>query len=477
MREHGGTMPAGLRRTVMPAAPDAWITALARYGTMTFGEVAAAATRFARDGFVMYPFLADNIQKYTEEYRRWPSSAAIYLPNGRAPKTGELFVQRDLGASLQYMADQEKAARGDRLAGLEAARAAFYRGDIAQKIVKFHQENGGFVTEQDLAEYRSPVTPAAHLAQGNIQVYTCGPWCQGPVLLQTLKLLEGTDLKGLGHNSPAYIHRLTEALKLAFSDREAYYTDPAVGHVPLDVLLSDDYAARRRAAIDPKRAWPEMPAAGEIDLPATVRKLIAANGEPSPDRDTSYVCCVDAKGNVFSATPSDTSAQSPVIPGTGLVPSGRGSQSRPDPAHPSGVAPGKRPRLTPNPALAIKDGEVFVPFGTPGGDVQSQAMLQTYLNLFVFDMDVQAAIEAPRFATSSFPSSFAPYEYFPGRLNLEGRIDKATGDQLAAMGHKVNWWPEWNWLAGAMCAIVADRKTGQLRGGADPRRASYALGW
>ena len=477
MREHGGVMPSSLRRTVVPAAPDAWITALARYGTMRFGEVAAAATRLARDGFVMYPFLAENLKKWAEEYRRFPSSAAIYLPNGKPPETGDLFVQRDLGGSLQYMIDQEKASRGDRLAGLEAARAAFYRGDIAQKIAAYHRAEGGFLTEQDLAEYRSPITPAVSLDRGNIKVFTCGPWCQGPVLLQTLKLLEGTDLKALGHNSPAYIPRLTEALKLAFADREAYYTDPALGHVPLDRLLSDEYAARRRAAIDPARAWPEMPAPGELDEAVAARKLAATAGEPSPDRDTSYVCAVDRHGNVFSATPSDGSSQSPVIPGTGLVPSSRGSQSRPDPAHPSGVAPGKRPRLTPNPAIAIKDGEVFVPFGTPGGDVQSQAMLQTFLNLFTFGMDVQAAIEAPRFATSSFPSSFAPHEYFPGRLNLEGRIDQATCDKLAAMGHKVTRWPDWNWLAGAMCAIVADRKTGLMRAGADPRRASYAIGW
>ena len=166
-----------------------------------------------------------------------------------------------------------------------------------------------------------------------------------------------------------------------------------------------------------------------------------------------------------------------MVPGTGLIPSNRGSQSRPDPRHPAGVAPGKRPRLTPNPALAIKGRDQFLPFGTPGGDVQTQAMLQVLLNVFVHGHDVQRAIEAPRFASYSFPSSFAPYDYYPGRLTIEGRIPEAVTAELARRGHEIERWPDWIWLAGAVCAILADRRRGVIEAGADPRRAAYALGW
>jgi gamma-glutamyltranspeptidase/glutathione hydrolase len=192
--------------------------------------------------------------------------------------------------------------------------------------------------------------------------------------------------------------------------------------------------------------------------------------------DTSYVCVIDAEGNMFSATPSDTSADTEVIPGTGLCPSSRGSQSRGVSGSINAVAPGKRPRLTPNPALAVKHGKPFLAFGTPGGDVQAQAMVQVFVNVTCFGMDIQAAIEAPRFATYSFPSSFAPNDYFPGLLMLEGRLSEETGSELRARGHKVDWWPEWTWKAGGVCAILADSDTGILYAGADPRRAASAQG-
>jgi gamma-glutamyltranspeptidase/glutathione hydrolase len=482
MREHGGKIPLGVLRTVVPAAPDAWITALRRYGTMSFGDVAAAATRLARDGFPMYPLMAASLKKQEERLRGWPSTAAVLLPNGRAPAAGEVFRQTDLAASLQYMADEEKAAAArsrnghGRDAGLEAARDAFYRGDIAKKIVAFMKAEGGLLSAEDLAGYHSPVGPAERRRFGDLEVFTCGAWCQGPVLLQTLALLEGTDVKALGHNSADYVHHLTEALKLAFADREAYYTDPAVGQVPLPTLISSEYAAERRKLIDPNKAWPEMPPPGELG--ATLARLRASPPNPNPEPDTSYVCAADRWGNLFSATPSDGSYGSPMVPGTGLIPSSRGSQSRPDPRHPAGVAPGKRPRLTPNPALAIKgNGEQFFPFGTPGGDVQSQAMLQVLLNVFVHGQDVQSAIENPRFASYSYPSSFAPYDYYPGRLSIEGRIPEQVTAELARRGHQVERWPDWIWLAGAVCGILADKKRGVMEAGADPRRAAYALGW
>jgi gamma-glutamyltranspeptidase / glutathione hydrolase len=375
------------------------------------------------------------------------------------------------------MADEEKAAasRG-REAGLEAARGAFYRGDIARKIVAFMKEEGGLLSAEDLAEYHSPVGPAERRRFGDLEVFTCGAWCQGPVLLQTLALLEGVDLKALGHNSADYVHHLTEALKLAFADREAYYTDPARGHVPLATLISAEYAAERRKLIRPDTAWPEMPPPGKLG--ASAQRLQASPPNPFPEPDTSYVCVADRWGNLFSATPSDGSYGSPVVPGIGFIPSSRGTQSRPDPRHPAGVAPGKRPRLTPNPALAIRgNGAEFLPFGTPGGDVQTQAMLQVLLNIFVHGQEVQSAIESPRFASYSFPSSFAPNDYYPGRLSLEGRFPEAVTADLARRGHQVERWPDWIWLAGAVCAIRADKKRGILEAGADPRRAAYALGW
>ena len=462
-REYGGEIPEGILRTVVPAAPCAWISALQRHGTISFGEAAAQAIDFASQGFVMYPFMASILAAHEADYARWPSSAEIYLPGGAPPRAGDLFVQRDLAASLSYMANEERAAAGKgRLAGLEAARDAFYRGDIAQKILQYHRENGGLLRTTDLENYRSAVEAPLRQRFLDCDIYTCGAWCQGPVLAQALSLLDADELRVMEHNTPAYIHHLCEALKLVFEDRELYYGDPRFVDVPLERLLSPDYAAARRALIDAARAREE-------NLPASAN-------EPLIPRDTSYICVIDKDGNAFSATPSDVSYDTPVIPGTGLCPSSRGSQSWADPAHPSAVAPGKRPRLTPNPALAIRAGEFVMPFGTPGGDMQCQAMLQVLINILVFDMNPQAAVEAPRFGTYSFPNSFAPHDVYPGRVNLEGRIAQATEAALTARGHDVWMWPEWSQLAGAVCVIYQDLERGTLAGGADPRLPAMAAG-
>jgi gamma-glutamyltranspeptidase / glutathione hydrolase len=484
-KHHGGKIPSGILRTVVPAAPDAWITALKRYGTMSFGEVAASAIGFARDGFPIHPLMAEIIATHESEYRAFPSNVALYLPKGRPPHVGEVFVQEDLAATIQFMADEESAAKQHgREAGLEAARDAFYRGDIARRIVAFHAENGGLLRADDLAEYSSPVEAPVETAFGDITLYACGPWCQGPSLLQSINLLDGAELHSLGHNSPGYLHRVTEAVKLAFADREAYFGDPRLVDVPIEALLSRDYAQRRREQISPDRAWPEMPPPGDPYGAAKSRdaariggRRVAAGAWRAPELDTSYACVIDRHGNVFSATPSDGSYNAPVVPGLGIIPSSRGSQNWGDPDHPSGVAPGKRPRLTPNPAIAIKPGKMKMPFGTPGGDVQTQAMLQVFLNINLFGMEPQEAVEAPRVASYSFPSSFEPHDYHPGHLNVESRIEAGTGEALARLGHKVAWWPDWTWLAGAVCTIVADQETGVMKAGADPRRPSYALGW
>ncbi|HEX3398806.1 MAG TPA: gamma-glutamyltransferase family protein [Acetobacteraceae bacterium] len=482
-RNFSGRIPDGLLHTVVPAAPANWIAALERFGTMSFGDVASAAIRFARDGFPTYPFFAEILRAKQAEIRQCPSTAAIFLPDGRVPDVGENFVQADLGRTLQYMADQEQAhGRGDRIAGLRAAHDAFYRGDIASAIVQHQQQNGGWLAAEDLAEFRSRVEKPCRIRFGSMDVYGCGAWSQGPMVLEALNILQGLDLRGMGHNSAAYVHAVTEALKLAAADREVYFGDPDFVDVPLDILLSPDYAARRRAQIDPARAWPGMPPAGEVGGvsippwrpdPSAGVPLEIADTKP----ETSFLCVADRHGNVFAATPSDPTIGGAVVPGTGIVPSMWGSRGYTGPDHPARVGPGRRPRMSANPAIAIKPGELAMPFGSPGSEVLGQAMVQVFLNQVVFGMDPQSACEAPRFASYSWPESTLPHSYRPGHLCVEEDIGAATGDALRALGHQVEWWPERKYLAGSVCTIQSDPRTGVKWAGADPRRTAYAVGW
>jgi gamma-glutamyltranspeptidase/glutathione hydrolase len=295
-----------------------------------------------------------------------------------------------------------------------------------------------------------------------------------------LNLIEPFDFPALGHNSPRALHLLVEAMKLAFADREAYYGDPRHVKVPAEALLSKRYADARRALIRDGEAWPAMPPPGDPDALAAVRNgvypasAVPARGPGS--LDTSYVAVVDADGNGFSATPSDPNVDSPVVPGVGCVVSPRGSQGWLTPGHPSEVAPGKRPRLTPAPAMAFRDGRLFMPFGTPGGDVQQQAMLQVFLNVTAFGMSPQQAVQVPRVATRSFPDSFWPHSDFPGRLDVERGIAPETRAALAALGHGVDERPDLDWRSGAVCAVVVGAD-GTRMGAADPRRGAHAIGW
>ena len=480
-RKHGGKIPKGVERCVVPAAPDAWITALEHFGTMSFGEVASHAIRFARDGFPMHPMMCEFIKKNEENYRRWPASRKVFLPGGRPPEVGEVFRQPDLGRTMQYMADEEKkAARKGRKAGLNAARSAFYKGDIARTVTKYIEKEGGPMRFEDFADFRVKFEPTVRTRFQDIELHACGPWSQGPVLPMALNILKGFDLKAMGHNSTQYIHVVTEALKLAYADRHHHFGDPRFVKVPMKGLMSDRYAQHRRSMISLEKAWAEMPPAGDPETLADIRQRCVPAPEsdeaPGPG-DTSYLCVIDSEGNAFSCTPSDGSDKTPIIPGVGILCSGRGTQSWSDPSHPSSVAPGKRPRLTPNPAMAFREGHVYMPFGTPGGDVQCQAMLQVFLNINVFGMPVQAAVEAPRFAGYSFPGSFEPHPYYPGRLHMEKSLAEEFGEELRDMGHKVYEWDDRTWLAGAVCTIVNDRKNGVYHGGADPRRPAYVLGW
>jgi gamma-glutamyltranspeptidase / glutathione hydrolase len=465
VREHGGAIPHGLLRTVVPAAPDAWITALSRYGTMSFGDVASSAIALARDGFVMYPLMAEVLETYADNYARWSSSAAIYLPRGRAPKVGELFVQSDLARTLQYMVDSERAACSKgRISGLKAARDAFYRGDIARAIVRFHEANGGMLTMEDMAEFRVGNEPPVSHEYRGARIYSCGPWCQGPTLLQMLAILDGIDVAQLGHNSASYVHIIIETMKLAFRDRHRFFGDPRFIEVPINSLLDARYCAGKRDLIGEFASGAHLSGQDEAGSPISRSTL-----------DTSYVAVIDSHGNAFSATPSDLSNDTPVIPGTGLCPSSRGSQSWADPALPSSVAPHKRPRLTPAPFLARHANGGITAFGTPGGDVQTQALLQVWLNIEAFGMPLQAAVEAARFATFDFPDSFEPHEAYPGRVNVEVRLGNAQILELRRRGHDVELWPSWAWRAGAVC-VARRRADSVLEAAADPRRPAYAVG-
>ncbi|MET0487244.1 MAG: gamma-glutamyltransferase [Candidatus Rokuibacteriota bacterium] len=470
MQRHGGQIPAGLPRTVVPAAPDAWCTALERWGTMSFADAISPALGHAERGFAVSAFSAYQMGANAEKYKRWPSSVALYLRDGRAYRMGEVLVQSELADTLKRMVAAEKRAGGSRVEGIRAARNEFYRGETAKRIAEFHRANEGPLALSDLADFSVEVEPALRTSFGAYEVAVCGFWCQGPALLQALNILDGMDLAALGHNSPKYLHTIVESIQLAFADRDAYYGDPNFVKIPAERLLSKAYGELRRAQIREK-AWQEMPPPGDAELRRTVLPLA---GGSTDALDTSYVAVIDAEGNGFSATPSDPNVDSPAVSGVGCVVSPRGSQGWLDPNHASVVAPGKRPRLTPAPAMALSGGKLMMPFGTPGGDVQQQAMLQVFLNTTIFGMPLQEAIEAPRLASRSFPDSFWPHTYSPGKLEAERRIPKETRDALVGMGHEVAEWPDWEWRAGSVCAVKVGSE-GTRWGGADPRRGALSI--
>ncbi|MEX2643211.1 MAG: gamma-glutamyltransferase [Acetobacterales bacterium] len=479
----GGRVPPGVLRSVVPAAPDAWLTALERWGTMSFGDVAAAAIRFARDGFPMYPFMRDRIADKAKTIRGWPSTAAIFLPGGGLPAVGDRFVQADLAATLQYLADEERAAagKGGRAAGLKAAREAFYRGDVARAIVRFHESEGGLLSAADMAGYRVKVETPCRSRFGDIDLYGCGPWSQGPMVLQALALLERAGVAGMAPGGAEHLHAIAEALKLAAADRESWFGDPEFVDVPVDALLSAGYLDRRVRRLDMQTACPEMPPAGSVDGRRPRRWRADPSAQPAapepPPAETSFLCVVDGAGNVFASTPSDGTVTGPVVPGTGIIASQWGSRAYTDPAHPACVGPGRRPRMAANPALAIAPGRFVMPFGSPGSEVLGQAMVQAFVNVAAFGMSPQEAVEAPRIASYSWPGSAIPHAYAPGRLMVERGVAPNAEKALSARGHDVGRWPEQHWAAGSVAMIRVDLDSGLRIAGADPRRQAYAVGW
>lgn len=482
----GGLIPStGPLSATVPAVLDACVTALDHFGTKSLSEVMEPAIQLA-DGFPLDELRVNYIRTRSSVFSQWPDAKRVFLPNGEVPKVGDIFVQADLARTLREIVRAEKLAsrgtRNNRHAGLMAARDYFYRGPIARRIGAYMQANGGLIAAGDFAKFSATVGQPVSTEYRGYQIYKAGFWTQGPAMIETLNMLEGFDLKKMGHNSPEYIHTLAEALKLALADRDRYYGDPNFVKIPMAELLSKNYAALRRPLIDQQHAslaqQPGDPTNMKAVLASAVQTVGRATTLPEIERanDTTCVNVIDKDGNLFSATPSGAWLPAVVAGDTG-VPMGQRLQSAlTDPNSPNVVAPGKRPRITLTPTIVLKNGAPFMVLSTPGGDNQDQALLQVLLNVIEFGMNPQEAVEAARFDTQHYVSSFDDHEFLPGSLNVESRVGLKTIQELTDKGHKVKVQSEWGTLS-APTVIIYDPKTGVSSGGADPRRSRYAVAW
>lgn len=482
----GGMIPStGPLSATVPAILDACVTALDKFGTKTLAEVMEPAIQLA-DGFPIDELRVQYIRTRSSVFSQWPDAKRIFLPGGEVPKVGEIFVQADLARTLREIVRAEKLAsrgsRNSRHAGLMAARDYFYKGPIAKRIGDYMQANGGLIAAGDFASFSAKVGQPVEANYRGYQVYKAGFWTQGPAMVETLNMLEGFDLKKMGHNSAAYIHTLAEALKLAMADRDRYYADPDFVKIPMTELLSKDYAALRRPLIDQERAslaqQPGDPANMKAVLASAVQTIGRVSTVPEIERgnDTTCVNVVDKDGNLFSATPSGAWLPAVVAGDTGVLMGQRLQSALTDANSPNVVAPGKRPRITLTPTLVLKGGVPFMVLSTPGGDNQDQALLQVLLNIIEFDMNPQEAVEAPRFDTQHYVSSFDDHEFLPGSLNIESRVSLKTIKELSSKGHKVKVQSEWGTLS-APTVVIYDLKNGVASAGADPRRSRYAVAW
>ena len=451
----------------VPGAVDAYLTLLETYGTKPLHEVLAPAVHYAERGFPMYEYMHRMlaIPDTRAQFALYPPGGdAVFYPNGRAPRVGERFVQPALAATLRRLVEGD--ASGDRIAGIAAARERFYRGDVAALIGAFSETWGGLLRASDLAGYRARIEPPLSTTFAGREILGQGAWTQGPILMQALGMLATRDLRALGHNSARYIHVVAEALKLAFADRECYYGDVAT--VPLAELLAPAYLAARAALIRPDRAMPSAPRAG-------APRAATPSATPAAVDGTTHIAAIDAQGNMIALTPSGgVFRKSAFAPELGCTLSTRSEMFVLEDGHPNALAPGKRPRTTLVSYLICENGAPIMTVGCPGGDDQAQANLQIMLNLLVFAMDPQQAVEAPRFSTQTLVNSFYPRAYKPGQLNVEPAIADSTRAELTALGHTVT-------EIGA-CGIGAvvtrrDPDGGVLAAGADPRRPTYALAW
>jgi len=491
---------AGLDPAVVPGALHAALTVLEKWGTMSFEEVAAPGIAYAENGFPMRNSTAQAIQRQLKFFEGWPDNKKFWLkPDGSRYQPGETIKLPTLAKTLHRMVDAERAAKSKgRSAGINAARDRFYKGDIGAEMVAFLQKHGAPFDASDFAEYYARIEEPAKTTYRGYTVYKHGFGSQGPVLLQALNILENFDLHAMGYASADYLHTVTEALKLAYADRDSYYADPAFVQVPGEGLLSKAYAKERAALIDPKKASTSFIAGDPTKYDSKVKQWTfwkanvidgvtprtrSGDEENTPEivKDTTHMAVIDKDGNIFDVTPSGGWVPGAVILGdTGIGMSVRGEQFWLDKTRANQIRPRARPRYTLTPSMVFKGDVPMMGLGTPGGDNQDQTILQALLSIVDFWNDwypnLHAALERPRVQTMHFYGSFWPHTAGFNQLNVEATIPDAVYNELKARGHDVSRLRPFG-MSGCATAVMIDPATGNRFAGADPRRDCYAIAY
>ena len=450
---YGGSLPLDGAPAIVPGAPAAWLAALSRFGTMSLAEVAAPAIELASKGFLLDPGLALSLDISSRGFGQWPSSVAVYRPGGKALQAGERLRQPALADTLRRLVDAESAASGSREDQIRAAHNAFYRGDVASTIARWVVEHGGFMTEEDLGGFEADIAEAPSLTARGWHLHATDSWSQGPVALAILGLISRTG---------GTWHEIAEAITLAFNDREDFLAEPAEMVRPISELLSTSH----------------------LDALAGLIGDTALSGRPGSDlppgalrSSTTSVVTMDAAGNTFATSPSDTLDGGPIIPELGIMCSPRGVQSRLRPDHPNRLRPGGRPTVTPAALIGLQGDDVWA-LACPGGDVIVQAIAQVAWRVLDQGMSLQEAVEAPRIAAFNAPSAFHPHPSADRLVYVEGRIPEAERQKLIAHGHQVELWPDFEFDAGSVQTLRGTHNPDGDRvitAGADPRRLAYAI--
>lgn len=489
----------GLLATVIPGAFDGWMLMLRDYGTMSVRDVLEPAIHYLENGHPLLPRVAATINDLGEFFRKeWPTSYATWLPGGAAPEALSNFKNPVLANTWRRIISEAEARPG-REAGIEAARDAFYRGFVADAIGDYlktadvmdasGKRHKAVLTTDDLANWRATIEEPTTYDYHGWTLAKTGPWGQGPVLLQSLALLKGIDIGAMEPAGVEFVHTVVEAMKLAYADREVYYGDPAFSQVPLETLLSDSYNQERRRLIGAQASLDLRPGrlpGFEAQYDLTLQMLNAMSGtgavyEPTMSHltekrgDTVHIDVIDREGNIVSVTPSGGWLQSsPIIPQLGFCLNSRAQMFWLKPGLPTSLAPGKRPRTTLTPSLALYQGKPTLAFGTPGGDQQDQWQLSFFLRYAHFSMNLQQAIDLPLFHTAHFPGSFYPRTRQPGNVMIESSIGEATLAALRARGHEIS--TAAPWTIGRLTAARRDAD-GLLHAAATPRlMQAYAIG-